>query len=1741
MASKRDPQFPDMTDITTLQYLRLLEQGGRVTRKALAECRLHNPVPAQDKPKPIPPAKRKWQKAPPDPKKHKKLADDQIAPTSPSPTSDLDLNLLLACLWGAQTPGLTIWVNHSGQYHPGIITSVRAAPYIEFSPALYEIQGLSETTEWVDLRSDVALLGTEILQKKEDDRLYQLVAPIGGPVHPDELMLMAVTEGSVVSCPCHMLRPPPDTTETQALRENLQLWLKDNTKIVITFDNIHTFLLRFVSIKTKKESKTGLLLRHNKATGKIFVYIGTKLKWERLDQCEIAGSYAEPPVPVQLLSIFTYDTDLQRAYRAFYRKEKVVVEKWERDENAFRREMRCVVCKYILSELEYRECGKCGECAHVQCLDETASLIPVRGTWRCSNCPRCENCFGESGKLNRCRNCNSSFHEKCIDLLLAPNLAKIWKCENCAVCQYCKVRAAEHYVKWNDSITMCHTCETKWKKKEYCPMCGKFWYFEGDRLSEHVDPQLILESQNMIQCDRCQLWIHMHCDGMLTTEDWAQYSLVNNTKKYYCPNCTLLRRNEDMVKIVKELTSLDQQEFFHHYVDDLHYNKVIKQQMCFDQMMEYAKNGAYASNLGLLKDHFKLICDNAMFYYKTNANGYVTAQKLLKDGMDLLQKRLSLPVVRKKHPEHRPVKPKKQRIFFEKQLVGFALPLPTSLTRPAVYDFDTDRTQSLSSITFTPSHDYFKIVIQRKDIQPYLRSRDKPALYPVAMSVTYVDMTLNWVELCYLCSSFVANGDAWICKVCGRAFHNFCVEQEKVQNRVDWKCKECRVCEVCKGTSDFSALIYCQDCGKAYDSTCLWPHLKEIPVIVGWKCDSCFVCDRCGVKSFSDPGAPVEVIQIRKDQDFSKCFQCAWVLENKQYCPICDQDWASPYQQTDVTKERYMCRHCGFAFHKGCIEGPWKGGCASCLGKNMDYAEAEQTTLAQVQTLLELVSQINFYKSLCKDEIERHYNLPQDFAKTLSNFFLVENADFMSNHKDIKRLFQYRGVDIVKKQSSKEANYKITTLPMFHGLRRSDVPQTEVPEIRLHSPGEELQLWSVHWDTSSVISKLHKVCSPIDSFSVVQEKPLFILPDPALFSHYRCIVWDFGAFLPLDFLPDFDQVLYGTNYWWALETEIREIPISRPSHIDDIFIPVSSKMTDTHVEVLTAEIDPTSLATQYVNHEVPTAIALTHRFEEWLRSSLLKLTLHELNRNRQDNKSTSPAIYMPKLPEMTGISALPVTVNPSQVMGVSGVTDDQVGNDGTGCLMCAFCKREGERQISGRLLPSEEGLWVHVNCAYWSIDIEYLQESGGLLNFPQALTRSKKSKCLTCGKIGATLICSSKKCHNHYHFPCAVIAGARFFEHKSMICRDCPLTKEFISKIPLDGASLASLTKRKWIFTTGKRYARKPPFVRHEFNRIGSLILCEIPEEGVHEQLESMRLTWVKGQRTLVRCTKKDSFFKVTETEEAQVIGSSEAIEELWPLLKLGDSFHLRCAADFFGYSSISNFLPPFPETATYLRNMKEKKPRTLQEILASLHSPSPGASLFLPYDKHRFVTFPNVRSSNTKSTHLEDTEVVHRKDDITLASEYRKYKKTPNRDEHLEVLQSSIHGLGLFTNVEFLPGNLVVEYIGEVVRNKVADRREKEYEAKGIGQGSCYMFRLDEDYIVDATVKGGKARFINHSCQPNCEATVCEINGDKHILLFAKRRIFKFEEITYDYHFEVETDKISCTCGSKDCQGKLN
>lgn len=119
------------------------------------------------------------------------------------------------------------------------------------------------------------------------------------------------------------------------------------------------------------------------------------------------------------------------------------------------------------------------------------------------------------------------------------------------------------------------------------------------------------------------------------------------------------------------------------------------------------------------------------------------------------------------------------------------------------------------------------------------------------------------------------------------------------------------------------------------------------------------------------------------------------------------------------------------------------------------------------------------------------------------------------------------------------------------------------------------------------------------------------------------------------------------------------------------------------------------------------------------------------------------------------------------------------------------------------------------------------------------------------------------------------------------------------------------------------------------------------------------------------------------------------------------------------------------------------------------------------------------------------------------------------------------------------MPGDIVIEYVGEKIRNKVADKREVIYEQEGITD--CYLFRLDKDYIIDATFYGNKARYLNHSCDANCSAKIINVQGQKHIIISANRFIKSGEELTYNYNFDIEAEKIECFCGAPKCLGRLN
>ncbi|CAD2108748.1 SET domain protein, putative [Plasmodium vinckei] len=195
-------------------------------------------------------------------------------------------------------------------------------------------------------------------------------------------------------------------------------------------------------------------------------------------------------------------------------------------------------------------------------------------------------------------------------------------------------------------------------------------------------------------------------------------------------------------------------------------------------------------------------------------------------------------------------------------------------------------------------------------------------------------------------------------------------------------------------------------------------------------------------------------------------------------------------------------------------------------------------------------------------------------------------------------------------------------------------------------------------------------------------------------------------------------------------------------------------------------------------------------------------------------------------------------------------------------------------------------------------------------------------------------------------------------------------------------------------------------------------------------------------------------------------------------------------------------------------------------------------------YNDNILCKYSNLETSIFKDSEKEmeknTRKITKYKYNINSAMSYR-YLMNISSNSRLYVKKSSIHGYGLYTREFINEGEPVIEYIGEYIRNIISDKREKYYEKI---ESSCYMFRLNENIIIDATKWGNVSRFINHSCEPNCFCKIVSCDQNlKHIVIFAKKDILPHEEITYDYQFGVESEgeKLICLCGSSTCLGRMN
>ncbi|TPP61053.1 Histone-lysine N-methyltransferase MLL3 [Fasciola gigantica] len=520
------------------------------------------------------------------------------------------------------------------------------------------------------------------------------------------------------------------------------------------------------------------------------------------------------------------------------------------------------------------------------------------------------------------------------------------------------------------------------------------------------------------------------------------------------------------------------------------------------------------------------------------------------------------------------------------------------------------------------------------------------------------------------------------------------------------------------------------------------------------------------------------------------------------------------------------------------------------------------------------------------------------------------------------------------------------------------------------------------------------------------------------------------------------------------------------------------------------------------------------------------------------------------------------------------------------CLLCAVSGDAPEDGL-GRLLPYDVDKWLHINCALWCFEV-YETVGGSLSNVDMWLKKAKETICSHCGHVGAGLPCYNPRCTSVYHVSCAVELRCMFFTDRGMYCPHHQPKEQH----PMQLLSLA-VSRRVYIARDENTQVGS---VIHEEDRasvvrIGSVYLQSVGQLLPHQiesgyfharryiypvGFRSTRIYWSmrkpksraryvceileSGGRPLFKITVIDKDFEdLVFTHETCsgvwrcVLSKIEQLREQNKLVRLF-SQHLK-GEDLYGLSEphivrAVESLPGVEGLRDYVFHFgrmeliaemplainpsgcarSEPKMQTYVKR-CNVRGDRPDASAT------RSPCFPGLRRSAYPALTPTSAE-FSKQHQSSRSQQYRRLKSEVSSNVILG--RSRIQGLGLFAARHLEPQTMVIEYIGELIRSELANKREKVYEAHNRG---IYMFRLDEDTVIDATVCGGLARYINHSCQPNCYAEFLTLGEQSHIVIITNRHIDKGEELCYDYNFDLEDrgSKIPCLCRAPNCRKWMN
>uniref|UniRef100_A0A1I8I1L9 Histone-lysine N-methyltransferase n=1 Tax=Macrostomum lignano TaxID=282301 RepID=A0A1I8I1L9_9PLAT len=508
--------------------------------------------------------------------------------------------------------------------------------------------------------------------------------------------------------------------------------------------------------------------------------------------------------------------------------------------------------------------------------------------------------------------------------------------------------------------------------------------------------------------------------------------------------------------------------------------------------------------------------------------------------------------------------------------------------------------------------------------------------------------------------------------------------------------------------------------------------------------------------------------------------------------------------------------------------------------------------------------------------------------------------------------------------------------------------------------------------------------------------------------------------------------------------------------------------------------------------------------------------------------------------------------------------------DGAG--ECELCGQRKQDSVLGRLLPSARTSWIHAGCALFSPEIR-VDESDCIQGVRAAVRRARGNRCSECGKVGASIDCLSLSCPRVCHLGCALTSGWQFSDLCECRCSDCADIAEFAGcdLPPSDFGRLlcqrlvvgaadqslceVSLPPDEVTVRIGGLLITRLGCLRAESGSMGTVLLpvgfraqrqfWSIREAG-KISIYDWRLQAEAGKVRFVLASREESLRLCASHPVTVMRRLCQMVGECWtaqvngrkPLLLAGN-----------GWSSVGIVHPRVVWCVEQLGFCRGYSPKYLIHRWAQLRKQesSPNASGCARSEPFKAASRPEAAAGNSQlkrtfsfllsSARRPVTTVEQQCSEEAAVVTVRNQIRVA-RSEHwqcrVQVLPSSIHGLGLFAVRPFAKAEFIVEYTGELIRASLSEAKEKFYQSRNI---DCYLFKVNWQWVIDASMKGGPARFINHSCSPNCVTRVM----DQRILIVAGRDIAAGEELTYDYRFDKEEDKVACHCGSVSCRKFLN